>query len=71
MNFAREGYLFIGIAAVAALAAFALALGRRSWTLWLLAVVITVLVLLLGRPVERLAEKLFHRHATEPPDHSV
>ncbi len=45
MNFAREGYVFIGIAAVAALAAFALALGRRSWTLWLLAVVITVVAL--------------------------
>ena len=45
MNFAREGYLFIGIAAVAAAAAFGLALARRSWTLWLLAVVVTIIAL--------------------------
>jgi phosphatidylserine decarboxylase len=45
LNFAREGYLFIGIAAVAAAAAFALALARRSWTLWLLAVIITLIAL--------------------------
>ena len=45
MNFAREGYLFIGIAAVAAASAFALALARRSWTLWLLAVVVTIIAL--------------------------
>ncbi len=60
MNFAREGYLFIGIAAVAALAAFALALGRRSWTLWLLAVVITVLALWVAyffRDPERIGER--------------
>ena len=60
MNFAREGYLFIGIAAVAALAAFGLALGRRSWTLWLLAVVITVLALWVAyffRDPERVGER--------------
>jgi phosphatidylserine decarboxylase len=45
LNFAREGYLFIGIAALAAALAFALALGRRSWALWLLAVVITIIAL--------------------------
>ena len=45
MNFAREGYLFIGIAAIAAASAFALALARRSWTLWLLAVVVTIIAL--------------------------
>ncbi|HUQ21292.1 MAG TPA: phosphatidylserine decarboxylase family protein [Gemmatimonadaceae bacterium] len=45
MNFAREGYLFIGIAAVAAASAFALALARRSWSLWLLAVIITLIAL--------------------------
>ena len=45
MNFAREGYPFIGIATVLAVAAFALALARRSWSLWLLAVVITILAL--------------------------
>ena len=45
MNFAREGYLFIGIAAAAAASAFAVALARRSWALWLLAVVITIIAL--------------------------
>ncbi|MFN2603976.1 MAG: phosphatidylserine decarboxylase family protein [Gemmatimonadaceae bacterium] len=60
MNFAREGYLFIGIAAIAAIAAFALALGRRSWTLWLLAVVITVIALWVAyffRDPERVGER--------------
>jgi Phosphatidylserine decarboxylase len=45
LNFAREGYPFIGIATILAVGTFALALARRSWTLWLLAVVITVLAL--------------------------
>jgi len=45
--------------------------GLGYWVLLGTSVVITVLVLLLGRPIERLAEKLFHKHATEPPDHSV
>jgi len=45
LSFAREGYLFIGIAAVAAASAFGLALARRSWTLWLLAVVVTLIAL--------------------------
>ena len=45
MSFAREGYLFIGIATLAAVAAFALALARRSWTLWLLAIVVTLIAL--------------------------
>jgi phosphatidylserine decarboxylase len=45
LSFAREGYVFIGIAAVAAAAAFALALTRRSWPLWLLAVLITLIAL--------------------------
>ena len=45
MNFAREGYLFIGIATLAAVAAFALALARRSWALWLLAVIVTLIAL--------------------------
>ena len=45
MNFAREGYPFIGIATLLAIGAFALALARRSWSLWLLAVVITILAL--------------------------
>jgi len=45
LNFAREGYLFIGIAAVAAASAFAVALARRSWALWLLAVIVTIIAL--------------------------
>jgi len=45
LNFAREGYLFIGIATIAAATAFALALARRSWTLWLLAIVVTLIAL--------------------------
>ncbi|HEY4953864.1 MAG TPA: phosphatidylserine decarboxylase family protein [Gemmatimonadaceae bacterium] len=60
MNFAREGYLFIGIAALAAALAFALALGRRSWALWLLAVVITIIALWVAyffRDPERTGER--------------
>jgi phosphatidylserine decarboxylase len=45
LSFAREGYLYIGIATLAAIAAFALAVARRSWTLWLLALIITLLAL--------------------------
>lgn len=45
MNFAREGLPFILIAAVAAVGAFALALARRSWGLWLLALVVLVLAI--------------------------
>ncbi|MEO7502713.1 MAG: phosphatidylserine decarboxylase, partial [Gemmatimonadaceae bacterium] len=45
MNFAREGYLYIGIATLAAIVAFGLAVARRSWPLWLLAVIVTLLAL--------------------------
>lgn len=45
MNFAREGIPFILIALALAAAAFAGALVRRSWPLWLLAFVLTLLVL--------------------------
>lgn len=45
MNFAREGYLFIGVAAVAVASAFGLALARRSWALWLLAILVTIIAL--------------------------
>jgi phosphatidylserine decarboxylase len=45
LNFAREGYVFIGVAAIAAASAFGLALMRRSWSLWLLAVIVTLLAL--------------------------
>jgi phosphatidylserine decarboxylase len=45
LSFAREGYLFIGVAVVAAASSFALAVARRSWTLWLLAIVVTLIAL--------------------------
>ncbi len=45
MNFAREGYPFMVIAALLAAATYALALGRRSWPLWLLAFLLTVVAL--------------------------
>jgi phosphatidylserine decarboxylase len=45
LNFAREGSLFIGIAGVAVASAFGLALARRSWALWLLAVLVTIIAL--------------------------
>ena len=60
MNFAREGYPFIGIATLLAVAAFALALARRSWSLWLLAIVITILALWVAyffRDPERFGER--------------
>ena len=41
------------------------------WGILGITVALTTLVLLLGRPLERLAEKLFHRHGSGPPDHSV
>ncbi|MEO6444980.1 MAG: phosphatidylserine decarboxylase family protein [Gemmatimonadaceae bacterium] len=45
MNFAREGYPFIIIAALIAIGGYALALGRRSWPLWLVAFLLTLLAL--------------------------
>ncbi|MDE3128083.1 MAG: phosphatidylserine decarboxylase family protein [Gemmatimonadota bacterium] len=45
MRFAREGLPFIGVALVVAAGGWALALGRRSWPLWALAVVLTLLAL--------------------------
>ena len=63
MNFAREGYPFIGIASVIAVAAFALALARRSWALWLLALILTVVALWVAyffRDPERTGERSSH-----------
>ena len=45
MNFAREGLLFIAIAAVIAASAFGFAISRRSWGLWLAAFVLLLLAL--------------------------
>ncbi len=60
MNFAREGYPFIGTAMAIAAAAFALALFRRSWALWLLALALTVIALWVAyffRDPERTGER--------------
>lgn len=43
MNFAKEGLIFIAIAALIAAAGYALALNRRSWPLWLLAFALTLI----------------------------
>jgi phosphatidylserine decarboxylase len=45
LNFAREGLLFIAIAALVAASAFGFAISRRSWGLWLAAFVLLLLAL--------------------------
>jgi putative Mg2+ transporter-C (MgtC) family protein len=45
--------------------------GLGHWVVLGITVALTTITLLLGRPLERLAERLFHRHSTTPPDHSV
>jgi len=45
VSFAREGLVFIAIAALIAGGTFALALNRRSWPLWLLAFLLTLIAL--------------------------
>lgn len=45
MNFAREGWSFIIVAAVVAAATFGVAIAKRSWPIWLLAFVLTILAL--------------------------
>ena len=45
MNFAREGLPFMAVATLLAAAAYATALGRRSWPLWLLAFLLTLVAL--------------------------
>jgi phosphatidylserine decarboxylase len=45
VSFAREGIPFILVATFVAVASYALALNRRSWPLWLLAFVLTLLAL--------------------------
>ncbi|CAN5598520.1 phosphatidylserine decarboxylase [soil metagenome] len=60
MSFAREGLAFIGIATGLAAAAYALALARRSWTMWLIAFALTVLALWVAyffRDPERTGER--------------
>ncbi len=60
MNVAREGVPFILIAAALAAGSFGLALMRRSWPLWLLAFVLTVVALWVAyffRDPERTGER--------------
>ena len=60
MNFAREGLLFIAIAAVIAAGAFGFAINRRSWGLWLAAFVLLLLALWVAyffRDPERVGER--------------
>ena len=45
MSFAREGLVFIAIAALIAAGTFVVALNRRSWPLWLVAFVLTLFAL--------------------------
>ncbi len=45
--------------------------GLGYWRVLAIAVALTACTLLFGRPVERLAERLFKRHVSAPPDHSV
>ena len=45
--------------------------GLGYWGVLGITVGFTAFALLLGRPVERLAERLFHRHSSGPPDHRV
>ena len=60
MNFAREGLLFIAIAALVAGSAFGVAVARRSWGLWLAALVLLLLALWVAyffRDPERTGER--------------
>jgi phosphatidylserine decarboxylase len=45
VSFAREGIVFIVVAALIAAGTYALALNRRSWPFWLLAVLLTVIAI--------------------------
>ncbi|HET6761784.1 MAG TPA: phosphatidylserine decarboxylase family protein [Gemmatimonadaceae bacterium] len=60
MSFAREGLLFIAIAAVVAAGGFGFAITRRSWGLWLAAFVLLLLALWVAyffRDPERTGER--------------
>ena len=60
MNFAREGLLFIAIAALIGAGALAFAVSRRSWGLWLAAFVLLLLALWVAyffRDPERVGER--------------
>jgi len=63
VSFAREGLLFIVVAALLAAGMFALAVNRRSWPLWLLALAVTLVALWVAyffRDPERMGERGTH-----------
>ena len=73
MNFAREGFAFIFVAALVAGGGFALAINRRSWALWLLAFLLTLLALWVAyffRDPERSGER-GERLAIAPADGKI
>lgn len=60
MSFAREGLLFIVVAALIAAGTFLLALNRRSWPLWLAAVLLVIVAIWVAyffRDPERTGER--------------
>jgi len=60
LNFAREGLLFIAIAALVAASGFGFAITRRSWGLWLAAFVLLLIALWVAyffRDPERVGER--------------
>ena len=60
MSFAKEGLLFIIVAALVAAGAYAVALNRRSWPFWLLAFLLTLIALWVAyffRDPERTGER--------------
>jgi phosphatidylserine decarboxylase len=60
VSFAREGLVFIGIATLITVGTYAAALGRRSWPLWILAFLFTLLTLWVAyffRDPERVGER--------------
>jgi phosphatidylserine decarboxylase len=63
VNFAREGLAFIVIAALLAVGMFVLAVTRRSWPIWLLALAVTLVALWVAyffRDPERTGERGSH-----------
>jgi len=63
VSFAREGWAFIVVAALLAGGGYAVAINRRSWMLWLLAFVLTLLALWVAyffRDPERTGERGEH-----------
>jgi phosphatidylserine decarboxylase len=60
VSFAREGLIFIALAALLTAGTYAVALGRRSWPLWILAFLFTLVTLWVAyffRDPERLGER--------------